>query len=38
MKWFWMLLALGIIGGGMFYYITENEKAARQEAYRRELA
>jgi len=38
MKWFWMLLALGIIGGGMFYYITENEKVARQEAYRRELA
>ncbi len=37
MKYFWMILAMGIVGGGFFYYITENEKAAKAEAYRREL-
>ena len=37
MKYFWMLLALGIIGGAAFYYITENEKKEKAEAYRREL-
>lgn len=38
MKYFFVILALGIIGGGFFYYITENEKAAAAEAYQRELA
>ena len=38
MKYFWMILALGIVGGGFFFYVTENEKAAKAEAYRRELA
>ena len=38
MKYFWMLLAFGIIGGGALYYVTENEKKERAEAYRRELA
>ena len=38
MKYFFVILALGLVGGGFFYYITENEKAAAAEAYQRELA
>lgn len=38
MKYFFVILGLGLVGGGFFYYITENEKAAAAEAYQRELA
>ena len=33
MKYFWMLLAIGIVGGGVFYMLLERDKAERAEAY-----
>ena len=39
MKWFWIILSLGIVGGGLFFMVDRSRKAERAEAYRRaELA
>lgn len=35
MKYFWMILALGIVGGGIFCFYDKSAKEARAEAYRR---
>ena len=36
MKLFWVILALGLLGGGIFYMVNEENRKQRQEAYQRE--
>jgi len=36
MKLFWVILALGLLGGGIFYMVSEENRKRREEAYQRQ--
>ena len=36
MKLFWVILALGLLGGGVFYIVSEENRKQREESYKRE--
>lgn len=36
MKMFWVILALGLLGGGIFYMVSEENRKQREEAYQRQ--